>query len=204
MGAKGNAWWSGLLPVQRKTVIALGLLMALLVLIDGLIDERWASVLVGVLLALAGVVVGGKGVRFITPIGIGFAAFRLYDGAQLFTNFYATAASVIPIFLLAATVEFRPLLRDSARTWVELACFATTMVYMLFAEAAALYAVGVCAPDQQCVHDTLRFLGTTTDGGLSGIVVGGLAGGLATMTVVALLPPQMPDDEAPTASATGA
>ena len=136
----------------------------------------------GAVIGVACLAWGGAANRFGAPLAILFVAYWSASNATLYTSFYATAALVNPLFLLGALVDQRQMLRDAARTTMQICTFLATMAYIILGEGASLYAVARCDPAKLCV---LR--GGIAFDGISALVVGGLAGGLAQLLVASVL-----------------
>jgi hypothetical protein len=157
--------------------MALGVGFVFLLLTYAGREDRTGYVLSGGIVALAGIVGGESGIRFLTPLGIALGAGWLVGSSPVYSSFYSTTAQVIPILVLAVTVEQRGVFRDEARGRIQVAVFLLTLTYMLIGEYAALHGAAICDPAEPC-HDPTSAPWT----------VRGLAGGFASMVVVALLP----------------
>lgn len=75
-----------------------------------------SGLLFGATIVVMGVVGGERGVRFAVPFGIAVMGYWSAAGAELYTSFYANAAQVIPVLLLALAIEQRAALRDEVRS----------------------------------------------------------------------------------------
>jgi hypothetical protein len=169
----------------------------LALLVTSLLMPRPASgICFGLVVIAIGLISGDSGIRFVVPVGVAVFAYWLASDERVYTSFYATTAQVVPVLILAAVIEQRDVLRDAARGQGTLLLFGLTLMYMLFAECGSVYAVATCPPDGTCAPEGVRLSDAVRvaleDAGLSGLVVGGVGGGIASLVVAALLPRRMP------------
>lgn len=166
--------------IRRRWRVVIYLLLGIAFLVSVLINDPQhptGYVVSGGIVAAAGFAGGAGGIRFLTPFGIALSAGWLVGEVSIYGAFYATTALIVPILILAATVEHRSEFRDEVRTLAHVAAFGLTLIYLLAAEYASLHGVARCDPSALCDDArSLRFIAR------------GLAGGFASIVVVAMLP----------------